>query len=504
MKKLISTLLALAMIVSLAGVAAALPEQPTDRDANLSDALEVLREIIGLENIACVTTHDFNENGRIDIQDGLLVLKGIIGIGAAQRMAQRGESAPAGGDTPAPDDDSDWKPSPPPPDRELDTGDVGWLIPIDCDDCCVPPATSAPIVSDPGEPQTQTTWVTSASQPPVIIPSEPPLSTTPALTLGEPTQSTVTTVTAVTTVTVCPLQCSSCPCCDVLRICGICDFCGIPTDLPEPPPARPMHTALRFATYNWSDDIASKSRIPIIVYTREEATALLDTVAPAHDGPWEGWGLYSTYDEAFFKSNHLVAVYVVGSPASLRVSNVTSKGTEGVITFTDTHTCLPAPAVMVTWLHFIEMPISFPVETFSMEIVSERLLCDDGDCYICHVYRPEEPNNRYCDVCAGYLIDPCTCRLGNCPKALPCSCAIVSDPPPQPLYCDVCAGYLIDPCLCRLGNCPKALPCSCAIVSAPPPQPLCPPWDCLEHKCTVCGRIQIQQRFAQQYGLVKI
>jgi hypothetical protein len=52
--------------------------------ASINDALAILRDIVGLDNNATVVTHDFNGNGELDLEDALLVLRGLVGIGEQQ------------------------------------------------------------------------------------------------------------------------------------------------------------------------------------------------------------------------------------------------------------------------------------------------------------------------------------------------------------------------------------------------------------------------------------
>jgi len=44
---------------------------------DISDALEILRSLAGLENNASIETHDFNLNGELDIVDALIVLRSL-------------------------------------------------------------------------------------------------------------------------------------------------------------------------------------------------------------------------------------------------------------------------------------------------------------------------------------------------------------------------------------------------------------------------------------------
>jgi hypothetical protein len=54
--------------------------------AEIGDALAILRYIINLPNEieVCVSTHDFDGNGELEIADALLVLRGLIGLGERQ------------------------------------------------------------------------------------------------------------------------------------------------------------------------------------------------------------------------------------------------------------------------------------------------------------------------------------------------------------------------------------------------------------------------------------
>ncbi|MCL1881015.1 MAG: hypothetical protein FWF76_02425, partial [Oscillospiraceae bacterium] len=79
MKKLTAILLTATMLLSFA--IGAFAENTEQEYADIADALAVLRALVGLENSACVTTHDFNENDVLDIGDALLVLRGLVGVG---------------------------------------------------------------------------------------------------------------------------------------------------------------------------------------------------------------------------------------------------------------------------------------------------------------------------------------------------------------------------------------------------------------------------------------
>ena len=79
MKKLTAILLTATMLLSL--MAGTVAEDSRSQYADIADALAVLRALVGLENDACVTTHDFNENDVLDIGDALLVLRGLVGVG---------------------------------------------------------------------------------------------------------------------------------------------------------------------------------------------------------------------------------------------------------------------------------------------------------------------------------------------------------------------------------------------------------------------------------------
>jgi hypothetical protein len=58
--------------------------------ATINDALAILRDIVGLDNNATVVTHDFNSNGVLDLEDALLVLRGLVGSGIPQRFVVHG------------------------------------------------------------------------------------------------------------------------------------------------------------------------------------------------------------------------------------------------------------------------------------------------------------------------------------------------------------------------------------------------------------------------------
>jgi hypothetical protein len=81
MKKLISIIVAVSTITAF--IISAKAEETLKlpfQHAEMSDALAILREVVGLDNDACLLFHDFNGNGEIDIEDALIVLRGIIGL----------------------------------------------------------------------------------------------------------------------------------------------------------------------------------------------------------------------------------------------------------------------------------------------------------------------------------------------------------------------------------------------------------------------------------------
>jgi len=93
LKKFTAILLTAAiMLATLATVAVAEPEY---RYAEIDDALAILRFVIDLPTAFEITveTHDFDGNGKIEIADGLLVLRGIVGLGEQQKV-KLGEPEP--------------------------------------------------------------------------------------------------------------------------------------------------------------------------------------------------------------------------------------------------------------------------------------------------------------------------------------------------------------------------------------------------------------------------
>ena len=81
-KKLIALLCAAALLLTTAAIAAqAEPKPATDtRLADTSDALDILKCIVGLTDPLPLDPYDFNENGVIDNGDALEVLKSIVKI----------------------------------------------------------------------------------------------------------------------------------------------------------------------------------------------------------------------------------------------------------------------------------------------------------------------------------------------------------------------------------------------------------------------------------------
>ena len=86
MKKLTAILLTAAIAMSF--MVGATTETDKPQYATMDDALAVLRECVKLPNVATVATHDFNKNEKLDIGDGLLVLRGLVGIGDKMVMGE--------------------------------------------------------------------------------------------------------------------------------------------------------------------------------------------------------------------------------------------------------------------------------------------------------------------------------------------------------------------------------------------------------------------------------
>jgi hypothetical protein len=57
---------------------------PEQKYATVSDALEILRSCVGLPHKANELAHDFNGNGRLDVGDALMVLRGLVGLDKKQ------------------------------------------------------------------------------------------------------------------------------------------------------------------------------------------------------------------------------------------------------------------------------------------------------------------------------------------------------------------------------------------------------------------------------------
>jgi hypothetical protein len=86
MKKLLSMLLAAAMIFTLFVPVSGTADPPPTRDADIFDALDILKHIVGMVELSPVEKYDHNENGVIDIFDALEVLKGLVSMRAAVQM----------------------------------------------------------------------------------------------------------------------------------------------------------------------------------------------------------------------------------------------------------------------------------------------------------------------------------------------------------------------------------------------------------------------------------
>jgi hypothetical protein len=89
MKKIITSVCIAGMLCTtiLSGVTTSESVEAASNNSRISDigdALAILRNCVGLDNNACLTTHDFNANGVIDVGDALLVLRGLVGLDEPQ------------------------------------------------------------------------------------------------------------------------------------------------------------------------------------------------------------------------------------------------------------------------------------------------------------------------------------------------------------------------------------------------------------------------------------
>jgi hypothetical protein len=87
MKKLLSILLAAAILCTLFVPVSGTADPSPARNANIFDALDILKNIVGMVALSPVEKYDHNQDGVIDIFDALEVLKGIVGMRAAVQMA---------------------------------------------------------------------------------------------------------------------------------------------------------------------------------------------------------------------------------------------------------------------------------------------------------------------------------------------------------------------------------------------------------------------------------
>jgi hypothetical protein len=62
--------------------------------ATITDALAILRDVVGLNSSATVETHDFNGNDELDVGDALLTLRGLVGRGERQVIGEVCAAAP--------------------------------------------------------------------------------------------------------------------------------------------------------------------------------------------------------------------------------------------------------------------------------------------------------------------------------------------------------------------------------------------------------------------------
>jgi hypothetical protein len=86
MKKLLSMLLAAAMLCALLIPVSGTADPSPTRDADIFDALDVLKHVVGMVELSPIEKYDHNEDGVIDIFDALEVLKGLVGMRTAVQM----------------------------------------------------------------------------------------------------------------------------------------------------------------------------------------------------------------------------------------------------------------------------------------------------------------------------------------------------------------------------------------------------------------------------------
>jgi hypothetical protein len=86
MKKLLSILLAGAILCTLFVPVSGTADPSPTRDADIFDALDVLKHVVGMVELSPIEKYDHNEDGVINIFDALEVLKGIVGMRAAVQM----------------------------------------------------------------------------------------------------------------------------------------------------------------------------------------------------------------------------------------------------------------------------------------------------------------------------------------------------------------------------------------------------------------------------------
>jgi hypothetical protein len=93
MKKILALLCIVSLLCTMTLSATADSLEPADspRFADVNDAIAILREAVGLpQDVASVATHDFSGNGELDVNDAILVLRGLSEVGERQVVGTMG------------------------------------------------------------------------------------------------------------------------------------------------------------------------------------------------------------------------------------------------------------------------------------------------------------------------------------------------------------------------------------------------------------------------------
>ena len=162
------TAILLTFVVAMSFMVGATTETDKPQYATMDDALAVLRECVKLPNEATVATHDFNKNEKLDIGDGLLVLRGIVGIGDKMVMGDVSKVEPPVTEPPVTEPPVTEPPVTEPPVTEPPvTEPLATAPPVTEPPVTEPPVTEPPVTEPPvTEPQ--------VTEPPVTVPPTEP------------------------------------------------------------------------------------------------------------------------------------------------------------------------------------------------------------------------------------------------------------------------------------------------------------------------------------------